>query len=162
MTKNDINRINLISNLLPEDEHFESFNINHSNNDNNVIKNDNNNIKDDSDFINYNDSSYYFNYDFNFDFGIDNNPNEKHFNHFTCIWMEAAYAIQYLGLLKRKEWQKKREIDKKAIYYLVNGINYTSNNKKSNNDDNEYVTFVLENFKKSTNSSSEGNIIINY
>jgi hypothetical protein len=157
MTKNDINRINLISNLLPEDEHFESFNINHSNNDNNVIKNDNNNIKDDSDFINYNDSSYYFNYDFNFDFGIDNNPNEKHFNHFTCIWMEAAYAIQYLGLLKRKEWQKKREIDKKAIYYLVNGINYTSNNKKSNNDDNEYVTFVLENFKKSTNSSSEVN-----
>ncbi|ORX87979.1 hypothetical protein BCR32DRAFT_263847 [Anaeromyces robustus] len=148
MITNENSNINSIYNFQNEDFSEKSNNI--KNKENKIINYDNNLHKNKNFNANNSISSLYFDYDFNFDFGIDNDSKKNNFNHFTWVWMEAAYAMQYLGILKRKEWHNKRALNKKAIYYLINGINYSpenNNNNNSNNSNGEYVTFILSNYK---------------
>jgi len=144
--KNNNNQMNFTNQLLSEEENNEDSKPKHNFKDSH----------DNSELSFHHDKTFnsYFDNDFEFNFGIDNNLNERLFNHFTWVWMKAAYAIQYLGILKRKEWQKKKPINKKAMYYLINGINYSSEKNISNDD--EYITFVLSNNKNISESSSEG------
>ncbi|ORX45167.1 hypothetical protein BCR36DRAFT_414630 [Piromyces finnis] len=124
-----------------------------------------NQINDSNNIIKHNDESnesslpIFIDYEFNYDFGIDDDINNNIFNHFTWVWIEAAYAIQYLGILKKKEWVKQRLVDKKSMYYLINGINYSKKHNKVNKNDDEYVTFVLNNYKNENTKNANKKIV---